>query len=181
MKKEDSRDHLTFSMKAGYHTGEYSPTNWNNYSTLNGGFGMDFEGDVALGKGWFIGLNYDLWWAKGQDTRTYFGNPAGQTYSSHGFTPLIKYKFYEKNFSLYTALGLGGNTININTENVSSESQGYLNINAHIGFDYYLTKNFLIDFETNVYSMGETKWENGQTHNLINFKTGLSYMFIFQK
>jgi hypothetical protein len=156
-----------FSLKAGYHT----PI---AYENTTGGFAFDFTGELHLGKGWYLGLNYDRWYADSKEAV----DLEGPDYVNSGATPFLKYRYFSEKYAIYFAAGIGGNQLTI-SHLYGEEQVGFVNYNLRTGLDLFIERGIMASFEISHYAGAQIKFEgSGHVYRTFHFKVGLGYAFL---
>lgn len=175
------KDGLILSLKAGYHFKDgYSEPYHHpalNFS-LPGGFSMDATAEIHTGKSCYLGLNYDISFAKDRYYDSFNMTDIHRVIAIYSFTPFLKYRYIVENYSINLGAGIGGNSINTSYDKYYGDAKDMLiNYNLRLGFDYAFKNGLLLSSELVYYGMAQLKWHGTARKNrLLQIKTGISFI-----
>jgi hypothetical protein len=141
------------------------------------GFSIDATVEAYFGKGWYIGLNYDLSFGKDSPYDIYLGYENPRSFVMYNFLPFVKYRYFFKRSAIYAAVGLGSTAISTDYDRGGSGSDKMANFHFRLGGDYNLDENVILSAEGIYIGMAELTMESGRSNKMIQFKVGIGYVF----
>ncbi|HMQ80674.1 MAG TPA: outer membrane beta-barrel protein [Ignavibacteria bacterium] len=170
------------SVKAGYHTKD-GKDEYNMFPYDNGvpaGFCIDATAEIPTGRGWYIGLNYDLSFGNESRFDTFENSDVIRSMTMFNFSPLVKYRFISGDVSVNLGLGIGSSKVVFEYDRGSlKETKATMaNFNFRFGSDYALTNHILVSVEGVYYGMQELSFDGGgRSNSIFQIKAGLGFVF----
>jgi len=167
------------SLKAGFHTAD---TDEYGINTAYGddfpiGLSIDVTAEAYFGKGWYVGINYDLSFGSDKPYDSYYKYESPRSFVMNSFLPFVKYRYFFKRSAIYAAIGLGSTAITTDYERGGGRTDKMMNYHARIGGDYQLSENVILSAESIYIGMAELTMESGRSNKMILFKFGVGYVF----
>jgi opacity protein-like surface antigen len=176
------KDAVILSLKAGYHTGDR--TDEARFGFPSGPV-FDISGEFHLGKGWFIGMNYDFWWTDDEVRDNLLGK-AKRSNKGSDYILIGRFRKFFKTFNINAGLGLGFSYIKTSVYFpgfLSEEEAKMFNYSLRLGAELFLSRNFLISVESIYFGMGEFNFNAGggpenKKARMFQFKAGVGYVLL---
>lgn len=167
------------SLKAGFHTADTDKYGINSAYGDNfpAGLSVDAAAEAYFGKGWYIGINYDLSFGRDKPYDSYYKYESPRSFVIYNFLPFVKYRYYSKRSAIYAAIGLGSTVITADYERGGGSSDKMINYHARLGCDYLLDENVILSAEGIYIGMAELTMENARMNKMIQFKLGIGCVF----
>jgi hypothetical protein len=176
----DRFDYPVLSVKAGYHSGDYSQYVSPFDESFPHGFSIDGTIEIPTGKGWFVAINYDVSFASDNIYDPYNKTYVSRSFTDYNFTPLfIKYRVIIDNIAVYGGIGIGGSKMVVKYDKLwGSTSDGMIAFNSRIGVDYALKNGVMFSAEGVFQGMGEFDvGGGGRSNKMFQVKAGVGYLF----